>query len=53
MIGIYDCFGNGKGYDVSFEERYRLIREANLLKNTRWRQKKNTVMVMCEFPVER
>ena len=28
MIGIYDCFGYGLGYDVSFEERYRLIKEA-------------------------
>jgi len=28
MIGIYDCFGYGRGYDVSFEERYRLIKEA-------------------------
>ncbi len=28
MIGIYDCFGYGTGYDVSFEERYRLIKEA-------------------------
>lgn len=28
MIGIYDCFGYGTGYDVSFEERYRLIKKA-------------------------
>jgi len=28
MIGIYDCFGYGKGYEVSFEERYRLIKAA-------------------------
>lgn len=28
MIGIYDCFGYGPGYDVSFEERYRLIKRA-------------------------
>lgn len=28
MIGIYDCFGYGPGYDVSFEERYRLIKKA-------------------------
>lgn len=28
MIGIYDCFGYGLGYDVSFEERYRLIKKA-------------------------
>lgn len=28
MIGIYDCFGYGAGYDVSFEERYKLIKEA-------------------------
>ncbi len=27
-VGIYDCFGYGKGYDVLFPERYRLIREA-------------------------
>ena len=27
-VGIYDCFGYGKGYDVPFPERYRLIREA-------------------------
>ena len=30
MIGIYDCFGYGLGYDVSFEERYRLIKKAGL-----------------------
>ena len=24
MIGIYDCFGYGTWYDVSFEERYKL-----------------------------
>lgn len=28
MTGIYDCFGYGPGYDVSFEERYSLIKEA-------------------------
>lgn len=28
MIGIYDCFGYGPGYDVSFETRYRLIKNA-------------------------
>ena len=28
MIGIYDCFGYGRGYDVSFEERYQLIKNA-------------------------
>ena len=28
MIGIYDCFGYGVGYDVSFEERYKLIKSA-------------------------
>lgn len=28
MLGIYDCFGYGPGYDVSFEERYRLIENA-------------------------
>lgn len=28
MIGIYDCFGYGEGYDVSFMERYRLIKNA-------------------------
>jgi len=28
VIGIYDCFGYGEGYDVSFEERYRLIKNA-------------------------
>lgn len=26
MIGIYDCFGYGSGYEVSFEERYKLIK---------------------------
>lgn len=31
MIGIYDCFGYGRGYDVSFEERYQLIRNAGLI----------------------
>lgn len=25
MVGIYDCFGYGVGYDVSFEERYKLL----------------------------
>ena len=28
MVGIYDCFGYGVGYDVSFEERYKLIKNA-------------------------
>lgn len=28
MIGIYDCFGYGPGFDVPFEERYRLIKNA-------------------------
>ena len=28
IIGIYDCFGYGAGYDVSFVERYRLIKNA-------------------------
>lgn len=28
MIGIYDCFGYGKGYEVSFQERYKLIKAA-------------------------
>lgn len=28
MIGIYDCFGYGTGYNVSFEERYRQIKKA-------------------------
>lgn len=28
MIGIYDCFGYGKGYDILFEDRYKLIKEA-------------------------
>ena len=28
MLGIYDCFGYGTGYDVSFEDRYRLIKGA-------------------------
>lgn len=28
MIGIYDCFGYGRSFDVSFEERYRLIKLA-------------------------
>lgn len=28
MIGIYDCFGYGPGYDVPFEERYKLIKDA-------------------------
>lgn len=26
MIGIYDCFGYGTGYDALFEERYRMIK---------------------------
>ena len=28
MIGIYDCFGYGAGYDVPFSERYKLIKAA-------------------------
>lgn len=28
MIGIYDCFGYGKGYNIPFEERYKLIKNA-------------------------
>lgn len=28
MTGIYDCFGYGPGYDVPFDERYRLIKAA-------------------------
>lgn len=28
MVGIYDCFGYGPGYDVSFEKRYELIKKA-------------------------
>lgn len=28
MLGIYDCFGYGAGYDVPFEERYKLIKKA-------------------------
>ena len=28
MTGIYDCFGYGSGYDVPFEERYKLIRKS-------------------------
>ncbi len=28
MLGIYDCFGYGPGYDVPFEERYRMIKNA-------------------------
>lgn len=28
MIGIYDCFGYGVGYDVSFKERYKMIKNA-------------------------
>lgn len=28
MIGIYDCFGYGEGYDVPFYERYKLIKKA-------------------------
>lgn len=28
MIGIYDCFGYGASYDVPFNERYKLIKEA-------------------------
>ena len=28
MIGIYDCFGYGAGYNVPFEERYKLIKNA-------------------------
>ena len=28
MMGIYDCFGYGPGYDVPFSERYKLIKAA-------------------------
>ena len=28
MLGIYDCFGYGAGYDVSFSKRYKLIKNA-------------------------
>lgn len=28
MIGIYDCFGYGASYDVPFDERYKLIKNA-------------------------
>ncbi|MBU3875971.1 sugar phosphate isomerase/epimerase [Faecalicatena sp. AGMB00832] len=28
MLGIYDCFGYGAGYDVPFQERYKLIKNA-------------------------
>lgn len=28
MTGIYDCFGYGAGYDVPFEERYKMIKNA-------------------------
>ncbi len=28
MVGIYDCFGYGGSYDISFEQRYKLIKEA-------------------------
>lgn len=28
MLGIYDCFGYGLGYNVPFEERYQLIKKA-------------------------
>ena len=28
MIGIYDCFGYGDGYEVPFDERYKLIKDA-------------------------
>ena len=31
MTGIYDCFGYGSGYDVSFEERYKLIRKSEFV----------------------
>ena len=27
MTGIYDCFGYGFGYDVSFSERYKIIKD--------------------------
>ena len=27
MTGIYDCFGYGFGYDVSFSERYKIIED--------------------------
>ncbi len=28
MIGKYDCLGYSKGYNVTFEERYKLIKNA-------------------------
>ncbi|GLG04572.1 hypothetical protein ACI3DN_03895 [Sellimonas catena] len=28
MVGIYDCFGYGGSFDVSFEDRYKLIKWA-------------------------
>lgn len=28
MVGIYDCFGYGAGYDVPFPQRYQLIKRA-------------------------
>ena len=28
MLGIYDCFGYGTGYNVPFDERYKLIKQA-------------------------
>lgn len=28
MIGIYDCFGYGEGYDIPFAARYKLIKHA-------------------------
>ncbi len=28
MTGIYDCFGYGGSYDIPFEQRYKLIKEA-------------------------
>ena len=31
MTGIYDCFGYGSGYDVSFEQRYKLIRKSGFV----------------------
>ena len=34
MIGIYDCFGYGSGYAVSFEERHR--GEAKVLSGRYW-----------------
>lgn len=36
MVGIYDCFGYGGSFDVSFEERYRLIKTAGFDRVMLW-----------------